>query len=663
MIYLSLEAIFSVFFIYYHNYFFMFIVIGFMIISYSRNRKNIFILSQFLLFVFLLFNFNHFNLTSQNEDIAYYKVIESNNEYAILESNNTKYIYYHDDLKVGNEVLLLPNIEVLNDNKSEFNKYLKTQNIHYLIKGDIVCKNEFTTFSYKIIEWLLKDKDEYNKNIIKLILFNIKDDSNNDFYRYFEKFSIGFLLVISGFHINLLFKVLKRSKFFKYPFILFYLFLLEFSVSSYKAFLYFCLKKICKKSELAFNNCDILSLIMMAFLFVNPSYCFNKGFIYSFSFSFIIDILNNSIYKKGIATSIIKKIVIYLVSVPIVLFNYYEITTGSFLAIFLFTYPVSFLFVFSFVYLFLDKFYIVYKLYIYLLRLLLDFISSFSIDLIFGKPSYIIMILLFLCLMMFVYLYQNKMHKRAWSYIGLYLILCVYQYNIPNLSTSEIVYFIDVGQGDCSALKIKNSKSVVLIDTGGSKNYDVSNNKIIPFLKKQGINRIEKIIISHDDYDHNGAKDSLIENFSVVEIVEDSSIREIYIGGKKFINLNMSDNNDNDSSMVLYGEYGGVKYLFTGDISSKVEKKIIDTYENLSVDVLKVSHHGSKDSSCLEFLKSIKGKVALIGVGRGNLYKHPHKETLERLSELNYLIYRSDLDGNIKIYKSIFSEDFIIEKE
>lgn len=662
MIYLSLEVVFSIFFIYYHNYFFLSIVVGFMFLSYIRNKKNVFVLSQILLFVFWIFNFNHFVLEKSNQTIATYKVIEAKEEYVVLESNNVKYIYYESNLDVGNELLLFPSVELL-DEKSEFNRYLKTQNINYVIRGNIICKNDFKSYNVKIIDWLLKDKDEYNKSIIKLVLFNIKDDTNNDFYKYFEKFSISFLLVISGFHINLLFKVLKRNKYLKYLVTIFYLYLLNFAVSSYKSFLYICLRKIRDKGHLIFNNSDILSFIMLVFLFINPSYCFNMSFIYSFSFSYVLDILNSSIDKRGITTSIIKKLVVYLVSVPIILINYYEINTISFFANILFTYPISFLFIFSFVYLFFDKFYLVYKLYIYLLKLLLGFFDYVSINLVFGKPSYAVVILLFFCILLFVYYYQNKMHKRAWGYLFVYLGICIYQYNIPNLNPVEMVYFIDVGQGDCSALKIKNSKSVVLIDTGGNKNYDVARKKIIPFLKKEGIKEIEKIIISHDDYDHNGAKQGLIDDFKVGEVIEDSSIREVYIGDKKFINLNVNNSRDNDGSMVLYGEYGNIKYLFTGDISKKVEKEIINNYKELTVDVLKVSHHGSKESSCLEFLSYIKGKIALIGVSKGNFYNHPSDEVLKRLTKLNYLIYRSDLDGNIKIYKSIFSGDFIIEKD
>ena len=186
---------------------------------------------------------------------------------------------------------------------------------------------------------------------------------------------------------------------------------------------------------------------------------------------------------------------------------------------------------------------------------------------------------------------------------------------------------------------------------------------IIKFLKSKGINKIDKIIISHDDFDHNGAKDDLINNFPVKEIIDDSRINDIYIGDKLFVNLNVNDKRDNDGSIVLYGEYGGIRYLFSGDISSNKEKEIIDNYSDLKVDVLKVSHHGSSDSTSSEFLRHINPKVALIGAGKNNIYKHPSPEVIDLLNMYRIKYYITFNDGNILVYKSIISNKIIIKKE
>lgn len=661
MIWTALSFIFAILFFYYHNWFFAFIIVGLLILTYKRNTKSIFIFSSILLFVFCLCRFTYFNISKVEDGIKEYRVIKAYSNYSIIENDNVKYLYYGDDLKVNNVLLINSKIELLRDN-NDFYEYLKTQKVNYLLKGTLICKNDKYRFSDRIKNWLLKDKDESNKAILELILFNDKNEKNNNFYELFDTFSITFMLVVSGFHINLLLKLLKKRKILKYPITFFYLYLLNFSVSSYKAFLYYALKKISEKCDLVFNNSDILSLIIISFLFIDPSYCFNKGFIYSFTFSYVIDFLNNTFYKKSIKSMFIKKILIFLVSIPIILLNSYQINTSAFIVSVVMAYPISFLFIFSFIYLFLDKFYLIYKLYIYLLRLLLNFMNDFSINLIFGKPSYTIIILLYLSLFIFVYYHQNKLYKRGYLALFAYFLFCIFQYSIPIISNKESVYFIDVGQGDCSVLKIKNSKKVVLIDTGGSKYKDIANDTIIPFLKSKGINEIDKIIISHDDFDHNGAKDELINNFKVNEVIETSLIDSVTISSSQFVNLNVSEGRDNDSSLVLYGEYGGIKYLFTGDISSKKEIEIVNKYD-IDVDVVKISHHGSKDSSCDEFLSEIDAKIALIGVSNNNSYKHPSKMVLDRLKKYGYYIFQTNKDGNVEIYKSLISGKIITRKD
>lgn len=627
-----------------------------MIICFFRNKRNVFFISQLLIFVFALTRFSYFNIDNIPSSNRY-EVIEKRENYVILENEGVKFLFYNDNLSRGNMVRIEGVIKLLEDSK--FSTYLKKNKINYLIEGNVISNDNYLSFQDRIINFLLKDKDEENKSVLKLVLFNIKDDSNNSFYKYFETFSISFLLVVSGYHINYLLKIFRKRKIFKHIYIISYLYLLNFSVASFKAYIYYVLKRINNKLELPFNNNDLLSLIMIAFIFYNPSYCFNLGFIYSFLFSFILDLLNNVFLKKTFSNNLIKKILIYCFTIPIILLNKYSINTGSFIANLFFAPCISILFVFSFVYLFLDKFYLVYKLYIYFLNLLLDFIDNISLDLVFGEPSVIVVVIMYGCLMIGLYYYQNKLYIKSIFSFVFFIFICFFQYNIPNLDNRKSMFFLDVGQGDCLVFKISNSKKVVLVDTGGSRYRDIANDVIIPFLKSKGINEIEKVIISHDDYDHCGALIELKNNFKINSIVDDSSVKEVYIDEEKFINLNISESRDNDGSIALYGRYGGIDYFLSGDISSVKEKEIIDKY-NINVDVLKVSHHGANGSSSEEFLKSISPQIALIGVGKNNIYKHPSEYVINRLKSLSIKIYRTDEDGNIEIYKSLFSDKIVI---
>ena len=105
----------------------------------------------------------------------------------------------------------------------------------------------------------------------------------------------------------------------------------------------------------------------------------------------------------------------------------------------------------------------------------------------------------------------------------------------------------------------------------------------------------------------------------------------------------------NDSSLVIKFISKDIKALFTGDISQKVEKYLAKTNSSsLASDILKVPHHGSNNSSYADFIKLVNPSVSVIGVGK-NSYGHPRKEVLGRLADINSLVFRTDIDGTIKI--------------
>jgi competence protein ComEC len=107
----------------------------------------------------------------------------------------------------------------------------------------------------------------------------------------------------------------------------------------------------------------------------------------------------------------------------------------------------------------------------------------------------------------------------------------------------------------------------------------------------------------------------------------------------------------NDSSVVVKIIYGRISFLFTGDISGKIEEKIINFSENINADVLKVAHHGSKYSSSEEFVASVLPEIAVIQVGK-NSYGHPAQDVLDRLEKYDINILRTDKNGDIKIFSN-----------
>lgn len=114
----------------------------------------------------------------------------------------------------------------------------------------------------------------------------------------------------------------------------------------------------------------------------------------------------------------------------------------------------------------------------------------------------------------------------------------------------------------------------------------------------------------------------------------------------------IKENSINNNALVCKLYYKDFTILFTGDIEEKAENIIYKMYKNSKVlksDILKVAHHGSKSSSTEEFLKLVSPKIALIGVGKNNLYGHPSNIVINRLERIGTKIYRTDENGEISI--------------
>ncbi|MBQ7994885.1 MAG: MBL fold metallo-hydrolase [Bacilli bacterium] len=255
----------------------------------------------------------------------------------------------------------------------------------------------------------------------------------------------------------------------------------------------------------------------------------------------------------------------------------------------------------------------------------------------------------------FLFLYEIGF-KRAAKYIALLSSLSIILLSSPlGNGISQEVTFINVGQGD--AILIRDGYRAAMIDTGGIYGKDIAKEVDIPLLKKHKVYSLDYLIASHGDFDHIGGKDSLIANFNVKKYIDDKSFFPLKMGGITFVNHNIFDGKDeNDNSLVLEAKIMGKVFLFTGDASIEIEKKIISRNPGLDVDVLKAGHHGSKTSSCKEFLECITPEVAIISCGKNNRYGHPHKEVIERMESMGIKIRRTDLEGTITYKKTIFEK-------
>ena len=301
-----------------------------------------------------------------------------------------------------------------------------------------------------------------------------------------------------------------------------------------------------------------------------------------------------------------------------------------------------------------------------------------------GKPAYGKMLLAFCLLLLFCLLGNLSENGRTfpekfWKYrLGILLgvILLLAGYPSHNLQ----ITFLDVGQGDGICMELPDGR-VYLMDGGSSDVSKVGNYRLVPFLKAKGIRKIDAVFLSHGDADHiNGIAELLeekqmsidciclptgAEQEEFVEIRDLARARNISVGtiqagdfwennGTKFWCLNPADvtESGNAASVVLYMEYQNFSMLLTGDLEGEGEKSVAALLRSnaiTGISVLKVAHHGSKNSTKEEFLRQCSPAVAVISCGERNTYGHPHKETLERLNDMGTAVYRTDCSGAIQI--------------
>lgn len=257
---------------------------------------------------------------------------------------------------------------------------------------------------------------------------------------------------------------------------------------------------------------------------------------------------------------------------------------------------------------------------------------------------------------------------------------------IPIPKGSLELTFLDVGQGDCACIQTA-SGTCYLIDGGSTTVSKVGKYRILPFLKASGIRRLQGIFVSHMDQDHvNGIQELLemvktketqlkverlflskcagttkelekLENLGkqagcqVVYIQKGSKIRDedLLI---ECLGPGQIYEDSNESSQVLHVSQGDFDVLFTGDVEGKGEEQVLELLQECSVtwEVLKVAHHGSKNSSKEAFLDCVKPKQAVISCGKDNSYGHPHREVMERLETRVQRIFITWKEGAVGMY-------------
>ncbi|WAM32940.1 ComEC/Rec2 family competence protein [Caldicellulosiruptor morganii] len=232
--------------------------------------------------------------------------------------------------------------------------------------------------------------------------------------------------------------------------------------------------------------------------------------------------------------------------------------------------------------------------------------------------------------------------------------------------------FLDVGQGDCILIKTPENR-FVLVDSGPN----TAESTILKVFNILDIKTFDLVVATHPHEDHIGNMDKIISEFNVKKFytVEKTANTQAFENMLKALdkkNLKISIvraydrisinnvlftflsplkeyENLNDSSAVLKLEFANKKVLLTADISKNVEYDMLSANEDVSADILKVSHHGSYAATSNEFLEKVHPQLAIISVGKDNPYGHPHKSTLNRLYDHHIKVLTTMDNGNIAV--------------
>ncbi len=593
-------------------------------------------------------------------------------------------------------------------NPGQFNEelYYKIENIDFKMMADqvvISCSDysRYHTFLNNIKERLIsvyaEVLEDREAGTMVAMLLGEKYMLEDEVKQLYQENGISHILAISGLHISLIgmsvFWLLRKCRlsiniataiaiFFIYS----YGELTNFSVSTNRAVVMLAVQLCATIFGKTYDMLSSTALSALIILLQNPLQLMSAGFSLSFLAVLGIGILLPALKqmfpdKNAIKDSLLVSVSAMLATTPFVLYYFfqfplYSILTNLIILPFISVLTLSSLLagLIGMVSIKLGVFTIGGTNYILKLYDLvcqgITYLPCHIINV--GRPEIGCIFLSFALILIFVFL-SRKYPKKI---LLLLLVLSQLILFLPMPDRTLRITVLDVGQGDGIYMESSEGTSI-LIDGGSTDVSRVGNYRILPFLKSQGLRKLDYAIITHMDQDHINGLVELIsgELFPVQCLVlpqlrdkDEDYLNLVALAGEKGIEVRYIKAGDyimegdleiyclhpssedsmtsNGGSTVLSVTYGEFDMLLTGDLEGEGEKLLMqrlrdDVYSKawgitpaMDYDVLKVAHHGSKYSSCLEFLELVSPAVAVISAGKNNYYGHPHKELLGRLAHI-----------------------------
>lgn len=538
-------------------------------------------------------------------------------------------------------------------------------------------KEKYERFLYKARNEFLGRTGEEAKGIMAGVLFGDTSYLQEEVYDEFRSNGTAHILAVSGLHVGILYGIYKkiagkRRRLAALLLLLAMLFtygtLSMWSTSAIRAILMIAISTVGRYTDRRYDMLTAMSVAALLLIVQNPYVIFGSGFQMSFlaisSIAFFRPIIPQKIPESlAAAVAVSFGLLFYQADV----FNYISLVslvvnipiiflTGYFVPIALLGFAAS-----------------IFGMYTAPLRaaaegLALILTKVNGISTLGGFSSVDVpslpkgITIFFLCVLFFLAseTFLIYRHRKETKKIGAVLLLILSLSLVAEaFSYSEITHdqivFVDVGQGDC--IHLRAGRKNILIDGGGKIEYNTGKRTLKPYLLKNGAAKVEAALATHLHTDHYKGLTELRECMRVDRLYTAMTagstlkaapnIRIETLWPLEIKEKNAQDENKNCSVFMIY--YGKYKILVTGDLDSEGEREMIRYYGDsgrLRADVLKVGHHGSKTSTCEEFLKYVSPKIAVIQVGQ-NTYGHPAAETLERLEKQGIMVFRNDQSGAV----------------
>jgi competence protein ComEC len=601
-----------------------------------------------------------------------------------------------------------------------YKEYLRFQHIHWLLRPQSFslrnCHSTSLTWYETLLFMRQKGLDEIEKHfppstvgIVQALIYGERAEMDDSLLAGYQKLGLVHLLAISGSHVtllvsacfNLIIRFITRETatillFFLLPI---YMIMTGASPSVVRASLMAMILLLTHYKKSMISSLDAISFTCMVMLVLQPYTLFQAGFQLSFIVSFALILSAKMIgqFSSSVVRLFFTTFIAQVSALPFLLYHFFEFSLLSF--------PLNIVFIplYSFVILPLSLFALVIhyvfepasSIFIWALEKVIVMTNQWVIllaseaplSIVLGRPSSFLLV----CYGLVILFAFTQMERKRYHSLLYVLLVIVFHAVSPYMNRYGEVILLDVGQGDCIYIELPYRKGVYLIDTGGTisfpkqpwqkrkKEWEVGQDVVIPFLKGKGIRQLDKLLITHGDYDHMGAAMEVVNKIAVKELVIGKGgtsnplqaqlvsvakekhivVKEVErgddwrVGNVSFYVLGpakqeVQTKDDNNRSMIVYTKLGPLSWLFTGDLEESGEQRLIHAFPHLRVDVLKVAHHGSATSTSEPFLQTIMPKFAVISVGKQNRYHHPHPDVIERLQAHHITILRTDEHGAIR---------------